>query len=274
MKVGFIGIGNMGSALARAVADGVKCSFYIYDKDTEKANTFIENFKETSIPFERVRRKYATDSEIAKKCDFIFLGVKPNVVPEVLYKIRDELAERKNVTLISMAAGVSIATIEEYLGKKIPIIRIMPNTPVAVGAGMILWCKNELVDKRREKKFLDMLQWAGELDAIDEELIDAGCAISGCGPAFVFTFIDAMAKAGEQCGLSRKAALTYAAETARGAAEYLLCSEKSPSELTDAVCSPGGSTIEGVKVLMQEGFEDIVIKAVSASYKRTKELGK
>ncbi len=265
IKIGFIGAGNMGSAIAIAVYETKRYEhLYVYDRDFEKAQLLAES----------IEGEVKSDKEIARECNVIFIGVKPNVIPAVAEAIASELQKRNDYVLVSMAAGVSTERLGSLFSRKAPIIRIMPNTPVSVGEGMILWCKNKNVTDEGENAFVDIMQKAGTLDKIDEELIDAGCAISGCGPAFVFMFIEAMAKAGEECGLSREKALLYATTTLRGASALVMESDKHPNELRDAVCSPGGSTIEGVKVLWAKGFDDTVHDAVIASYNKTKLLGK
>ena len=261
MRIGFIGAGNMGSALARAASRCKSCEVYIYDKDTDKARTVA---KELSA-------EYKCATEIASECDYIFLGVKPNIIPTAIDEIKDSL--NTDAVIVSMAAGVKIADIQAALPTS-PIIRIMPNTPCAVGMGMILWCKNERVSDSAADGFLSAMDAAGKLLSLDESLIDAGTAVSGCGPAFVYMFIDAMARGGAEAGLAYEDALTLAASTAMGAAKMIETSGKSPEDLRIAVCSPGGSTIEGVKSLFADELESKVKAAIAASYKRTKELGK
>ena len=172
-----------------------------------------------------------------------------------------------------MAAGVTIAKLEALVGK-MPIIRIMPNTPVAVGKGMITWCKNELVGDECTEEFKRLFSEAGVLDEIGENMIDAASCVAGCGPAFVYAFIEALADGGVQCGLPRDKAMTYAANTLIGAAETLLKTGKHPGLLKDEVCSPGGSTIEGMHALENAGFRGITAEAVIAAYEKTKKLGK
>ena len=160
------------------------------------------------------------------------------------------------------------------MGDKVPVIRIMPNTPVSVGEGMILYCRNSLVSDGDLQNFVSDMKYSGTLDLIDEELIDAGCSVSGCGPAFMFMFIDALAKAGALIGLSREQAIKYAATTMLGSAKLLLNSDKTPEELKQAVCSKGGSTIMGVNTFEDGGLYELTEKAVNASFERNKELGK
>ena len=154
-----------------------------------------------------------------------------------------------------------------------PVIRIMPNTPAAIGEGMILYCA-EGVETEEKTAFVDVMQAAGSFDELSESLIDAGSAVSGCGPAFVYPFIEAMADGAVACGLPRAKAQRYAAQTLVGAAKLVLESGDHPGALKDAVCSPGGSTIQGVRALEQNGFRSAVVEAVIAAYEKTVALGK
>ena len=261
MKVGFIGAGNMGSALASAASHTEGVTLYISDTNEAKC-------KELATA---LNAKVSTNAEIASECDYVFLAVKPQHIAAVIDEFKDALGSG---TIVSMAAGVSVGKLEAYFGKAVPIIRIMPNTPVAVGSGVILSSPNKLVTKKTEAEFLTLLKHAGEIDIIDEELIDAGTAVSGCSPAFVYMFIDALTKGGAEAGLDRNKAQLYAAKTLIGAATLLLESGKTPEELRIAVCSPGGSTIEGVRALESGNLYELVSGAVKASYEKTKILGK
>lgn len=263
---GFIGCGNMGGALASAVAKSA-CDgkLLLCDDCAEKATALA-----TSIGAEVV--DLAT---VATKADYIFLGVKPQGFEGLFESLRPMLQARANVpVLVSMAAGVSIAAVEKLAGCACPVIRIMPNTPVAVGEGMILYAHNELVTAEMLGEFCKALSKAGVLDAIPEDKIDAASALSGCGPAFVYLFAEALADGAVSCGLARDKAMLYAAQTLRGAAELLIASGKHPGELKDAVCSPGGTTIEGVKALENGAFRASVMAAVTAAYEKTLKLKK
>ncbi len=266
--IGFIGAGNMGGALIRAAArSDTTCEILIADKISEKAESVS---KETNG-----KAKVSSVLEIAEKCDLVFLGVKPNFMASTLDEISDILAKREEKpTLVSMAAGVKIEKIAEMARTSCPIIRIMPNMPVSVGEGMILYDVCPGVTKEREDLFLALMSRSGKLDKLPEALIDAGSALSGCGPAFVFMFIEALADGGVACGLPRDKALAYAAQTLIGSAKLLEESGKHPGELKDAVCSPGGSTIEGVRTLEEGAFRGTVTDAVISSFEKTKMLGK
>ena len=261
-KVGFIGCGNMGGAIARAISKIMQTELYISEPNKEKAAQISEE----------IGCKIMDGKEISEKCDFIFLAIKPNLFDSVVPTLREALG-KGNATLVTMAAGVSISRLESLVGE-MPIIRIMPNTPVAVGRGMITWCKNSLVDDACTEEFKRLFSEAGTLDEIPEAMIDAASAVAGCGPAFVYAFIEALADGGVQCGLPRDKAMLYAANTLIGAAETVLKTGKHPGLLKDEVCSPGGSTIEGMHALECGGFRGATAEAVISAFEKTKMLGK
>lgn len=262
MKYGFIGCGNMGSALIRALAKKTK-EIIISDHDDKKASLLADELGITA----------ADNAHVALECERIFLGVKPQMMEQMLSEIAP-LIKCKNTLLITMAAGLKMSRIAEFSCGDYPIIRIMPNTPVSVGKGMVLYCANSYVSNETLNDFVNDMQYAGTMDKIEEPLIDAACAVSGCGPAFMYVFASAIAKGATECGLTYERAIKYAAETMRGAAELLINSKKTPEQLTDAVCSKGGSTIEGVKILEGSDFKKIVSECIKAAYNRNCELAK
>ena len=261
MKYGFIGCGNMGSSLVRALCHSTK-------------DIAVADFSDHSKAFAQEMGITHTDNEtLVKNCDRIFLAVKPHIMASCLAPLNEMLALKKPL-IISMAAGVEIAKIEAMIGAKLPIIRIMPNTPTAVGKGVILYCRNELVDDATLADWLNDMTPCGIVDALAENLIDAASALSGSGPAYMYMMIEALADGAVACGLPRDKAMTYAAATMEGAAKMFLSSNQHPGTLKDAVCSPGGSTIDGVRVLEQGGFRSAAMECVVAAYKKNKELGK
>jgi pyrroline-5-carboxylate reductase len=260
MKYGFIGCGNMGGALARALTKTTR-DVIISDPSSMAKEFALEMGCEYGI------------NEQAAQCERVFLAVKPHIVEGALSQLRPVLKTHKPL-LISMAAGVTIAQIESWAGTELPVIRIMPNTPAAVGKGMITYCTNELVDDRILADFLNDMALAGTFDRLDEKLMDAATAVTGCGPAFMYMFIEAMADAGVACGLPRVKAQYYAAATMAGAAEMVLQTGEHPGVLKDAVCSPGGSTIVGVRTLEEHGFRGAVMDCVDRAFIRSQELGK
>ena len=265
-RFGFIGCGNMGGALVQAVAKAVAPEqIAVSDYDAQKVASFE---KQLGVCAESTQN-------IARKCSFIVLGVKPQVLDEVLGELKPALEERETeCVLISMAAGIPIAHIEQRLGRPSAVIRIMPNLCAAVGAGMILYASNAQVLPGQVSDFMAAFAPAGVLDAIDEDKIDAASAVSGCGPAFVDLFIEALADGAVLCGLTRKQALLYAEQTVMGTAKTLLESGVHPAVQKDAVCSPGGTTIAGVQALETGAFRASVMAAVGASYRRTLEMKK
>jgi len=261
MKIGFIGAGNMGGALALSAAQDKENEIYIYDIDNQKADILAQKCNGVS----------ANIKTLCEKCEYVFLGVKPQVLSAALSPIKEDL-EKSDAVLVSMAAGVTLATLRSIVN--MPIIRIMPNMPVGVGEGMTVYCKTADVLDEDAKSLVYAMRFSGKWDAVNERDIDAVTALSGCGPAFVFKFIKALINSGIQMGLSEEKAKLYATQTVMGAAKQLWESERDADALIDAVCSPGGSTIEGIKTLSNQDFEEIVETAVEASFKRTQEMGK
>ncbi len=260
MKYGFIGCGNMGGAIARALAK-VTVDFAVTDR-SGKAKALASE----------LGAAYGTAADCAA-CQRIFLAVKPHMMAEVLRPLQPILAERKP-TLITMAAGLTMAQIEAFAGVRLPVIRIMPNTPAAIGKGVIQYCRNDLVEEAVLTEILEDLRFCGLLDPLEERLIDAGSAVSGSGPAYVYLFIEALADGAVAYGIPRAKALEYAAATVIGAGEMVLATGMHPGALKDAVCSPGGSTIAGIRALEDKAFRGTVMDCVIAAYRRNRELGK
>ena len=260
--IGFIGCGNMGGAMARAFR--LSCptvELFFANRSRSKAQQLAQSLV-----------GQVCDNAEAAKCSLVVLGVKPQLMADVLADLQPVLAARSDrFVLLTLAAGLTTARIREMAGVDCPVARIMPNTPAAIGAGVIQLCHVGLTDVELAE-LTELLSGAGLVDLIDEALIDAACAVSGCGPAFAYMFMDALAQGGESCGLPRDKALLYAAKMLEGAAKLAAQSDKSPEELKQAVCSPGGATIQGVYALENANFAATVQSAVQASYKRTLEL--
>ena len=262
--LGFIGTGNMGGALARAACKRIPSDqVFLANRTVEKAKALAEELD----------CRVADNAAVAQSADFIFLGVKPQMMADMLADISPILAERETrFILVSMAAGLTIADIRQMAGGEYPVIRTMPNTPSGIGAGMIIYTCGAGISKAEEKAFLDAMSGAGRLAAIPESQMDVGSAVAGCGPAFVDLFIEALADGGVACGLPRAQAMEFAAQMVVGSAQLVLESGKHPGALKDAVCSPGGSTIQGVRALEKAGFRSAVMEAVIAAYEKTKNL--
>ena len=196
------------------------------------------------------------------------------MMAEMLDGIADILAARQTpFVLVSMAAGLSMARIRQMAGDAYPVIRIMPNTPVALGAGMVQYCSAGVTPEQMAE-FLQAMSPAGLLDPVEESQIDAASCVSGCGPAWAYQFVEALADGGVAAGLPRSKAQLYAAQMLLGSARMVLESGSHPGALKDAVCSPGGSTIQGVRLLEERAFRGAVTDAVLAAFDKTKEMGK
>lgn len=264
--IGFLGCGNMGGAIARAVCKtAAPQTVMLANRTAAKADGLA---KELGC-------KTAGNAQVAADCKLIFLAVKPQMMAQLLTPLKSVLTARSDrFVLCTMAAGLSIARIQELSGGEYPVIRIMPNTPAALGEGMIQYCCSDDVTAEEEADFIRLMSPAGRLDRIAEGMIDAASCVSGCGPAWVYQFIEALADGGVACGLPRAKAQEYAAQMVLGSAKMVLESGKHPGALKDAVCSPAGSTIQGVRVLEQHGMRGAVMDAVIAAYNKTKEMGK
>ena len=262
-EAGFIGAGNMGGALARAAvktvggaAVAVACSTA---EHSAKAAASIGCTAETA-------------EAILRKSRFVFWGVKPQMFAGVAAKLAEDIAA-SDAVFVSMLAGVSLDRLAEMLGGEKKIIRIMPNTPSAVGQGLMLVSANDRVTAEELAAFKALMAESGLLDDLPEHLIDAASAVSGCGPAYAYMFVEALADGAVKCGVPRAKAMRYAAQMLLGSASLLLETGEHSGALKDAVCSPGGSTIAGVAALEDRGFRGAAIAAVEAAYRRTKELG-
>ncbi|WP_297311147.1 pyrroline-5-carboxylate reductase [uncultured Oscillibacter sp.] len=257
MTFGFIGTGSMGGALARAARRRLEGGQILLANRTEAKAAALAKELGASLSNNRT---------IAGNADYVFLGVKPQMMGDLLAEIGPELRSRKDrFVLVSMAAGRSVADIQAMAEGDYPVLRIMPNTPCSIGEGMVLYTPGPGVTEAEVQVFLESMAGAGRFSPIPEKQMDAGSAVAGCGPAFVDLFVEALADGGVACGLPRAQALEFAAQMVLGSARLLLESGKHPGELKDAVCSPGGTTIQGVRKLEEAGFRGAVMNAVIAA---------
>lgn len=264
--IGFIGTGNMGAPLVRAAA-----------KATEGSNILISNRRTTkSVALaDEIGAAAATNREIAEKCGMIVLGVKPQMMAGVLGEIAGALKHREDeFVLVTMAAGISIDRIRSMAEGPYQVIRIMPNLPAAVGEGMTLYSLSDNMPAGYVERFCDIFSESGIFDHITEELMDIGCAVSGCGPAFVSVFMEAMADGAVECGLPRDKAYKYVAQTLYGTSLLLLQGGKHPGEIKDMVANPGGSTITGLHAMESRGFRVATMEAITAAFQKTVKIGK
>jgi pyrroline-5-carboxylate reductase len=262
-----IGAGNMGAALMKGAAKG--SSVFFTDSDSEKARSASAALGAGVL---------ASNAEAAAKGDYVFLAVKPQILAQVLAEIAQAAKDRLNAgnppVFVSMAAGWSIEKIQSVLGAKLPVVRIMPNTPALIGKGMIALAASPQVSAEKSAALVNILEGAGIVDCVDESLMDAVTGLSGSGPAFAYLFIESLAEGGEKAGLPKDKALSYAAQTVLGAAEMVQQTGKQPGELRAMVTSPNGTTVAGLAALEKGDFGAVVNKAVEAAWKRSIELGK
>ena len=260
MKIGFLGCGSMGGAIARAVSQVTKDIVL-----TDRSGKGKALAQELSV-------KYGNAEQIARDCGLVFLAVKPQMMEGALSPIREVLRVRTPL-LVTMAAGLSMEKIEQMVGGHLPVIRIMPNTPAMIGSGMTQYCCNRLVTEEDEQTFLSLMAHTGYMDKLEEHLIDAASALSGCGPAYMYLFLEGLADGAVACGVPRAKAYEYAAATMEGAAKLMLTTGQHPGQLKDAVCSPAGSTIQGVRVLEERGLRAAAMDCVIAAFEKSRKLG-
>ena len=264
-----IGAGNMGFALMKGAAGsagGGDIGFA--DADGEKAGAAAAALGGAV---------FSSNAEAAERGGFIFLAVKPQALAKVLEEIAPIMQKRQESdtgpVIVSMAAGWSITKIQAAIAKKIPIVRLMPNTPALISKGMIAYAASPELSGEKAAELETLLRGAGVVDRIDESYLDAVTGLSGSGPAFAYVFIEALADGGVRAGIPRDRAIRYAAQTVLGSAAMILETGRHPDELKDMVCSPGGTTIAGITALEAGAFRGTVIQAVEAAWRRSTELG-
>ncbi len=262
-EIGFIGMGNMGLAIMKGLLKSYAPEEILFSSaHAEKMERITE---ETGVPHA------ASNAECAKQSRYLVLAVKPQVLPEVFREIRDIVTGDQVV--ISIAAGYTIADLKEGLGEHVRIVRSMPNTPAMVGEGMTGVCydSGEFSDEENEtlSRFFSSF---GKMERVPEKLMDVVGSASGCSPAYVYMFIEALADGCVKHGMPRQTAYRMAAQAVLGSAKMVLETGKHPGELKDMVCSPGGTTIEGVAALEECGFRSAVIRACDANYEKNKLL--
>jgi len=263
MKVGFIGCGNMATAIINGITSNNAINgedvyaFDIYAPATEKLKK--------SLNINVCNR----EKDVVSSSDIIFLAVKPNIQASVLNTIDGEIGDK---LLISIAAGKTIDFIESNLKCKAKIVRVMPNINAKVSEAISAYCFNELVNDEDKANVELLLNGIGKVLCLDESFFPLFGVIGGCGPAFAYMFIDAMARAGVKNGMKKSDALMISAQTVLGSAKMILESDEHPWQLIDNVCSPGGTTIEGVTSLQADGFEAAVHNAVDKALDKDKKL--
>ncbi|MEG0895068.1 MAG: pyrroline-5-carboxylate reductase [Oscillospiraceae bacterium] len=256
-KLGFIGSGNMGSAMIGGI---------LSSKTLTADDMYVSDLFEPSL--EKVSKQFgvntSTDNKyVAKQCNIIILSVKPKLYKTVIADIKDAIAD--DAIVVTIAPGQTIDMVTKMFGKEMKIVRTMPNTPAMVLEGMTAMCHNSLVSKEEFEFIKSIFESFGKVYEVQESLMNTVTGVSGSGPAYVYMFIEAMADSAVALGMTRDQAYTFAAQTVLGAAKMVIETGMHPAVLKDMVCSPGGTTIAAVNALEENGMRNAVIKAVAAA---------
>jgi len=262
LNIGCIGAGNMGAAIILGLASDIPAkNLMIYDIEKSRTDLLSEKYGIISS---------GSIQSLADNSDIIIIAVKPDTVAEVISKIKNTI---KNKVIVSIAAGVTIDSIEKEAGKSCKIIRVMPNTPALTGEGMSVLSPNKNIDNTTLQKVEKIFSGIGRVLVLPEKMMNAVTGLSGSGPAYVFTFIQALTDGGVKMGIPRSKALILAAQTVMGAAKMVMETGEDPAALRSSVTSPGGTTIDGIHILERAGFSGIVIDAVEAASEKSRILG-
>ncbi len=265
-KIGFIGGGNMGQAMMQGMlkAGLISPQDMIASARTQKTTDKLK--QDLKINATRDNRK------VVENADIIFLAVKPNMFPTVIGEIKSLITEDKMI--VSIAAGQSIQAIQEMFGQPIKLVRAMPNTPALVGQAMSALCANQLVTPEELQEIQNLFESFGEAEQVPETLMDAVIGVSGSSPAYVYMFIEALADGAVAEGMPRAQAYKFAAQSVLGSAQMVLTTGEHPGALKDAVCSPGGTTIEAVATLEATGFRASIIEAERTCTAKSRDMTK
>ena len=266
MKIGFIGAGNMAEAIIKGLTpkDTIKPeNIMVFDIDKNKLSNLLQAISITIA---------SSNEEIIKVCDYVVLAVKPHIYEPLINELKETIINKKPV-IISIAAGITIDKIHSFLGcDMIPIVRVMPNVCVSVLEGMSAICQNTQTSSAQLETVNNIFSSIGKTVFLEEKYFEVYAGIAGCSPAFVFMFIEGLAKAGLKWGLSKKDATLIATQAVFGAAKMILETGEHPIASIDKVTSPGGTTIAGVSKLEEKAFISTIIEAVEATIKRDKEM--
>lgn len=268
MKIGFIGIGNMGSAIMKgylAAHNDEKDNIHAYDKDEVKREKLCRDLGINEC---------SSLEKLMKQSDAIILAVKPQNFETVLTEARSYYQPHQ--VLVTIAAGISMGYIERMIQKQegVKIVRVMPNTPALVNAGMSALCKNHFISDAEFEPIVELFRTIGRAEVVDETMMDNIIGISGSSPAYTYMLIEALIDAAAANGMGRDQAVIFAGQAVLGAAKMVLETGIDPAVLRENVCSPGGTTIEAVKALQNNGFHDNIVEAYQAAVKKSKVMTK
>ena len=261
MKIGFIGCGNMATAIINGILNNKLLGsndIYIYDKYQGAIDRLVSELGVIGCE---------NQHDVAEKCDVLFLAVKPNVIGSVISEIKTN-----SPLVISIAAGKTIEYLESFANVDLRLVRVMPNINAKVGEAISAYCYNENVLESDIDKVESILSCFGKCLYIDESQFPIFGVLGGCAPAYAYMFIDSLAQAGVDNGMTKDEALKIAAQTVYGSAKMILETDIEPWKLADNVCSPGGTTIEGVISLQKDEFNKTIKRAVNKSFEKDKLL--
>ncbi len=264
MRLGFIGCGNM----AKAMIGGI-----LAKGDLKKEEIMASAASEATLRYIREEIGITAEKDnaaVAQWADVLILAIKPVYMEEVIQEIKEKIDDKKLV--VTLAPGKTLSWLEEQFGKKVKLIRTMPNTPAMVGEGMSALCCSDSVTVEESSLVKGLFESFGKAEIVKETMMDAVVGVSGSAPAFVFMFMEALADAAVAEGMPRKQAYAFAAQTVLGSAKLMLETGKHPGELKDMVTSPAGTTIEGVAVLEKGAFRSTVIEAVRAAADKSRRM--
>lgn len=264
MRIGFIGCGNMAGALLSGILKNelVPAESMIGAEPVEARHQALRDTYGIQVTMD--------NTEAAAQSEILILSVKPQYYADVIEQIKDVVKE--NTIVVTIAPGKTLAWLEQQFGKPVKLVRTMPNTPALVGAGITAVCSNACVSQKELDEVCGILAGCGKVEVLSEQLMDVVVSVSGSSPAYVFMFIEAMADAAVADGMPREQAYKFASQAILGSAKMVLETGKHPGELKDMVCSPGGTTIEAVRVLEEKGFRSAVIEAMKACVKKARGL--
>lgn len=264
MKIGFIGCGNM----ATAMISGMIHNHIVDATDIIASDAFPNALKlaEENLGINTTQNNLT----VATSVDILFLAVKPQYYETVIKEIAEDI--KKSTIIVTIAAGQSLKKVESFFERTLKLVRTMPNTPALVSEGITAVCRNEEVTDSEFQKVLTLLRGFGIAEEVPEHLMDAVVAVSGSSPAYVFILIEAMADAAVAEGMPRDKAYRFAAQSVLGSAKMVLETGKHPGALKDMVCSPGGTTIDAVRMLEKTGFRSSIMEAMKVCAEKSKKL--
>ena len=266
IKYGFIGAGNMASAIIRGMnSKGFNMkNVFVTSKSFTSAENLTKDCKANALK---------TNNEVVNCSDVLILAVKPNMLSDIIENIKEDI-KIKNPIIISIAAGKPLKYFSDILGEDISIIRVMPNINAKIGYSTSAFCTSKNVSAYQKDIVKNLFESVGSIEEIDEKFFDIYSVLGGASPAFAYLYIDAIARAAVKSGLPKKQALALSAKTVLGSAKMILESQEHPWELIDQVCSPGGTTIEGIHSLQSNSFESTITKAFDCVLEKDRKISK